>query len=157
MRKEVNFMKKYELTDETKEFDGKILYRIRALIDFGLVKAGDFGGWIEKEENLSQEGRCWAYDNASVFGNANICGDAKVFGNANIYMVTLKYLVMLWYLVMLIYIVTLMYLVMLMYLVTLVYVIMLEYVKICKSVILMQKQIYVKILLHHSVANVIYY
>ena len=39
-------MKKYELTDETKEFDGKILYRIRALIDFGLVKAGDFGGWI---------------------------------------------------------------------------------------------------------------
>ena len=75
-------MKKYELTDETKEFDGKILYRIRALIDFGFVKAGDFGGWIEKEENLSQEGRCWAYDNASVFGNANVFGNAKVFGNA---------------------------------------------------------------------------
>lgn len=78
-------MKKYELTDETKEFDGKTLYRIRALIDFGLVKAGDFGGWIEKEENLSQEGRCWVYDNASVFGDANVCGDAKVFGNAKVF------------------------------------------------------------------------
>ena len=42
-------MKKYELTDETKEFNGKTLYRIRALIDFGLVKTGDLGGWIEKE------------------------------------------------------------------------------------------------------------
>lgn len=90
-------MKKYELTDETKEFYGKTLYRIRALIDFGLVKAGDFGGWIEKEENLSQEGRCWAYDNAYicgnarvfdnvyVSGNANVCGNANVFGNANVY------------------------------------------------------------------------
>ena len=91
MRKEVDFMKKYELTDETKEFDGKTLYRIRALIDFGLVKAGDFGGWIEKEENLSQEGRCWVYDNAcvyenaSVFENAYVSGNAKVFGNANVF------------------------------------------------------------------------
>ena len=81
-------MKKYELTDETKEFDGKTLYRIRALIDFGFVKAGDFGGWIEKEENLSQEGRCWAYDNACIYGNARVfddacvCDNAKVFGNA---------------------------------------------------------------------------
>ena len=85
MRKEVYFMKKYELTDETKGFDGKTLYRIRALIDFGFVKAGDFGGWIEKEENLSQEGRCWVYDNASVFGNANVSGNANVFGNTKVF------------------------------------------------------------------------
>jgi hypothetical protein len=97
MRKEVYFMKKYELTDETKEFDGKTLYRIRALIDFGREKAGDFGGWIEKEENLSQEGRCWVYDDACIYrnarvlnnayvsGNANVFGDANVFGNANVF------------------------------------------------------------------------
>ncbi|WP_375616758.1 hypothetical protein [Bartonella sp. AP58NXGY] len=37
--------KKYELTDEKIEFDGYLtLYRIRALKDFGDVKAGDLGG-----------------------------------------------------------------------------------------------------------------
>lgn len=67
------------------------LYRIRALKDFGDVKAGDLGGYIEKEENLSQEGNCWVsdearvYDNAKVSGNARVYNDAKVFGNAQIY------------------------------------------------------------------------
>lgn len=45
--------KKYELIDETQEWNGRILHRIRALADFGDVKAGELGGWIEKEENLS--------------------------------------------------------------------------------------------------------
>jgi carbonic anhydrase/acetyltransferase-like protein (isoleucine patch superfamily) len=85
MRKEVYFMKKYELTDETKEFDGKTLYRIRALIDFRRVKAGDFGGWIEKEENLSQEGRCWVYDDACIYGNARVFDNGHVFSNANVF------------------------------------------------------------------------
>lgn len=49
-------MKKYELTSETKVFLGKTLYRIKALVQFGNVNAGDLGGWIEKEENLSQYG-----------------------------------------------------------------------------------------------------
>ena len=84
-------MKKYELTDETKKFSGKTLYRIRALIDFGLAEAGDFGGWIEKEENLSQESGCWVYDNACVdgdarvFDNAFVSGNASVFGNARVF------------------------------------------------------------------------
>lgn len=45
-------MKKYELTGETKEIGGKILHRIRALIDIPEhdVKAGDLGGWIEAEK-----------------------------------------------------------------------------------------------------------
>lgn len=50
-------MKKYELTDETKVEHGVTLHRIRALVDivrYG-VKAGDLGGWIESEANLSQE------------------------------------------------------------------------------------------------------
>ena len=49
-------IKKYELTDETVPFCGKDMHRIRALIDIpsNNVKAGDFGGYIEKEENLSK-------------------------------------------------------------------------------------------------------
>ena len=47
--------KKYELTDKTKVYDGCTLHRIRALKDFGDVKAGDLGGWIESEKNLLRE------------------------------------------------------------------------------------------------------
>ncbi len=64
--------KKYDFTDEMKVFGGITLRRIVALRDFGDVKAGDKGGWIEKEENLSQDGNAW------VFGNAQVCGDAHV-------------------------------------------------------------------------------
>ncbi len=39
--------KKYQLTDETQNYYGKTLYRIQALKDFGDVKAGDKGGWVE--------------------------------------------------------------------------------------------------------------
>lgn len=77
--------KKYKLTKETKEVDGHILHRIQALKDFGNVRKGELGGWIEKEENLSQEGNCWVYDEAMVFGNARVTGNAQVFGNARIY------------------------------------------------------------------------
>lgn len=65
-------MKKYELTTECKEFLGRKLYRIKALTFFSDVKEGDLGGWIEKEENLSQEGNTWVYGNAMVYGNAEI-------------------------------------------------------------------------------------
>ena len=36
--------KKYELTDETMEFDGHTLHRIRALKSFSDVMKGDLGG-----------------------------------------------------------------------------------------------------------------
>lgn len=49
-------MKKYELTNETIEYKGKKLYRIKALIDFGNVEKGARGGFVEKEENLSMSG-----------------------------------------------------------------------------------------------------
>lgn len=48
--------KKYELTEDTLEIDGHILHRIKALKDFGDVKKGDLGGFVEKESNLAQEG-----------------------------------------------------------------------------------------------------
>ena len=65
--------KKYELTHVTKTLFGIILHQIRALKDFGSVKAGDLGGRIEKKENLSHEGDCWVSENAQVFGDARVC------------------------------------------------------------------------------------
>lgn len=51
--------KKYELTDITKEYMGRTLHRIKALRDVDVsVKAGDLGGWVESEDNLSQVGEC---------------------------------------------------------------------------------------------------
>lgn len=76
-------MKKFELTSEfiTNIFGTK-LFRIKALIEFGNVKAGELGGFVEKEENLSQDGNAWVYDNARVYGDACVCGDARVCGDA---------------------------------------------------------------------------
>ena len=75
-------MKKYEFTGETKQYGDITLRRIRATISFGIVEVGELGGWIEKEENLSQEGNAWVCGNAKVYGNARVFGDAKVYGNA---------------------------------------------------------------------------
>ena len=79
--------KKYEiLKGYALEVDGRRLYRIRALKDFADVKAGDLGGYIQHEENLSQEGNCWvyfkaeAYDNSKVYGNAKVRGCSEVGG-----------------------------------------------------------------------------
>lgn len=77
--------KKYILTDEIREFYGKILHRIQAVRDFDNVKTGDLGGWIEKEENLSHEGNCWIDGDAKAYGNALVYSDAHIFGNALIY------------------------------------------------------------------------
>ena len=70
---------KFELLlDDTVESFGIKLFRIRALISFDNVKAGDVGGYIEKEENLSESGNAWVYGNARVYGNAEVSGDARV-------------------------------------------------------------------------------
>lgn len=78
-------MKKYELTNNSKTVYGKKLFQIRALVDFGDVKAGSLGGYVEKEENLSQCGESWVYNNAMVFDNAKVYGKAGVYGNAMIH------------------------------------------------------------------------
>lgn len=83
--------------------EGKIhvLHRIRALKKIFntktecccIVKVGELGGWIESEDNLSQDGLCWLNSsfghyttivcgNARVSGNAVILYDAQVYGNA---------------------------------------------------------------------------
>ena len=90
-------MRKYELTGETKNYLGVTLHRIKSLIDFGDVKSGEIGGWIEKEDNLCHYGNAWVcgdacisgdakvYGNANVYGDAQVYGDAKVYGNAHVY------------------------------------------------------------------------
>lgn len=78
-------MKKYELTTEALQFAGRTLHRIKALRDFGSVKAGEFGGWIENEKNLSQDDNAWIYGEAMAFGNAKVYDNAKVFGNAKVF------------------------------------------------------------------------
>ena len=77
--------KKYKLTDETIEVEGKILYRIEALKDFGEIKNGDKGGFIESENNLAHEGDAWVSDDACVYDNACVSDNAYVSDNARVY------------------------------------------------------------------------
>lgn len=60
MTTQIQTQKKYEFTGEIKEFNGFVLKQIRRISD-QLI-----GGWIEKEDNLSQEGSCFVYENARV-------------------------------------------------------------------------------------------
>lgn len=89
-------VKKYELIELTEQDlsidsvkslteSGKTLYRIKALRDFSDVKAGDWGGYVESEYNLSQEGNCWIFWHAKVWGNIQITGDSIICGRSNIF------------------------------------------------------------------------
>ncbi|MBR3577124.1 MAG: hypothetical protein IKL42_06970, partial [Clostridia bacterium] len=72
-------MKKYELMEEQKQHN-RTVYRIKALVDFSDVKAGEIGGYVCGEKNLSHEGDAWVcgdafiLDNAVVKDNAVVCG-----------------------------------------------------------------------------------
>ena len=87
-------MKKFELTSEQKiNWFGHTLYRIKACISFTTtsgdeVNAGDLGGWVEKEANLSHDGKAWVCGDAEVWGNAEVCGDANIFSTEHIFCVT---------------------------------------------------------------------
>lgn len=71
--------KKYRLLEnDTIRVDGRTLYRIEALKDFASVKKGNKGSYLEKEENLSHEGKCWVFGKALVFGNALLYGKAEI-------------------------------------------------------------------------------
>ena len=94
--------KKYEITKKTTKLYGRTIRMIRAIDDFSDIKAGDLGGYIESEDNLSHEGNCWIYDGAMVTdqaqisgnailrencwvsGNSRVWGDTQVIGNVEI-------------------------------------------------------------------------
>ena len=79
----MNGMKKYEITQKTKRVNGVEVHQIRALTDIEtvhgghIVYKGECGGWIEKEENLSQDGTCWI-KSGSVIDDAHVCDDAMI-------------------------------------------------------------------------------
>ena len=80
-------MRKFELTDETLQLaSGVTLYRIRALIDIPRhgVKAGDMGGWVEREDNLSHEGDAWVGGDALVLEEARIVENALIKMSARV-------------------------------------------------------------------------
>src|SRR5580698_866217 len=78
--------KKYELVpDQQVIVAGTTLYRIRALKNFGDVKAGDLGGCVRSENNLSQRGDCWIGDDAQVYDEAVVSDDAQIFGRGRVY------------------------------------------------------------------------
>lgn len=90
------YNQKYEITDIAHE-EYSFLHRIRALRDVGgTVRAGDLGGFVENEGNLSfaPESEAWIADDAIAFhaacvedaallrDQAVICGEARVRGMA---------------------------------------------------------------------------
>ena len=77
--------KKYELTEHTIVHFGVKLYRIRALKDFGGVKKGDLGGYIEKEKNLDHDGECWVADDAKVYNKARVSQNAVISDTAFVF------------------------------------------------------------------------
>ena len=55
------------------------LHRIRALRDVGRdVHAGDWGGYVQTADNLSQEGSCWLFGDAIACEGALVSQDAQM-------------------------------------------------------------------------------
>lgn len=80
-------MKKYKLVhDSSSERSLENLYRVVALRTFGTgentVIAGERGGWVQHERNLSHEGNCWVREEACVRDHAKVEGNAIVAGSA---------------------------------------------------------------------------
>ena len=81
--------KKFELTDKfVINAFGIELFQIKCTKSFKYANEGDLGGYVEKEDNLSQSGDAWVYGYAQVYGNARVennhmhCG-FDCFGSCN--------------------------------------------------------------------------
>ena len=62
------------------------LYRIQALKTFTkpggcnpVVHVGELGGYVEAEDNLSQDGNCWIFDKARIKDGGKVLDDAIVY------------------------------------------------------------------------------
>ena len=86
---EIKMEKKFELTDNfVINAFGIKLFQIKCTKSFKYANEGDLGGYVEKEDNLSQSGDAWVYVNAQVYGDARVennhmhCG-FDCFGSCN--------------------------------------------------------------------------
>lgn len=70
MAEEVKEPKYKILLDQTKEFEGRTLYRV-----YNNDQEAQ-GGWVQGEHNLSQDGYCFIYDDCVVMDDARLEGDA---------------------------------------------------------------------------------
>lgn len=77
-------MLKYKMTDNTLMVNDRVLHQIVALKDFGTVRKGDLGGWIEDYSNLDQEGKAWVADNACVYESARVIQNALIGDKARV-------------------------------------------------------------------------
>jgi len=72
-------MLKYIIQDQAYRLpDGRNVYRIKAVRDFGNVKEGTLGGFVEAADNLSHDGLCWIADDAMALGRSRVIGDAQL-------------------------------------------------------------------------------
>lgn len=75
---------KYRMTDTTKKVLNRgTFYQIEALTDIPdkEVRKGDRGGWIQKQDNLSQLGNCWIDTKSYVGDNARVEGDSTIINS----------------------------------------------------------------------------
>jgi flagellar biosynthesis GTPase FlhF len=75
-----------EYEEETPEVekvnkDGTVVYK---KVKKNREKMGEKGGWIERMENLSQDGECWVGDKAIVCGRAYVSDNAQVRDRAEV-------------------------------------------------------------------------
>lgn len=83
-KKKMQGMRKYKVLDEMKRIFDVEVYRIEAIEDFGDVKKGDKGGFVQSEANLSHVGDCWIYDDAMVYNDAVVMENARIRDNATV-------------------------------------------------------------------------
>lgn len=82
--------KKYIITENSlfiKE-TGKTLYQIQSLVNIisppFIISKGDFGGYIEHEGNLSQDGECWIFPGCTASDNSRVIQDSILSDNTEI-------------------------------------------------------------------------
>lgn len=77
---------KFKLWGGGKTHDDKKVFRVQALKDFNDVKAGDLGGYVESEENISFKpgDHSWVYDDSIVHGDGRVEKDSVVYKNTEV-------------------------------------------------------------------------
>lgn len=66
------------LKNDSRIINGVKVYRIRRLSD------GLLGGYIEHEDNLSQDGSCFVHKAAVVYGDVKILAETQVYGGTTV-------------------------------------------------------------------------